>query len=386
MDHYSYIIHWYRMRSNGASVSDVHPSNGVTHVVSSSKPDVRGEGSDVLVRTALRETDFDRFTYDTMFCGLRKGVLTSGEEYTSRVIPRFPDRNIVDPADAESENRIYGLDIVIETASGQYTKRYLIRDLKSLAVRALRMTGRENVLASGLFRYSIMAVGVRDEAVDPNGEATIQSGIQIWKSAEHVFQLEHGTSPVILEPDATEYPVFIRKSVLEGMREHVRSFPDREVAGFLTGHLYRDGHANDVYAVIDDHHPARHTTDATATQVTINSDSWSAFLSEMERKPGNTRTVAWYHSHPFVPAHGDGNTGHPGATRNPTTAWSQNTSVFLSADDLWIHENFFTHPYMLAIVLDPHCDPGPDIGVWGWRDGNIRSRTIILLDEEEDNG
>jgi proteasome lid subunit RPN8/RPN11 len=86
------------------------------------------------------------------------------------------------------------------------------------------------------------------------------------------------------------------------------------------------------------------TNQASLTHVTFTHDSWAQIHAALDRRDDGVQIVGWYHTHPgFGP--------------------------FLSAHDLFIHENFFKGPLQVATVLDPvkrlFC-------VFGWRDGKVQ--------------
>lgn len=66
--------------------------------------------------------------------------------------------------------------------------------------------------------------------------------------------------------------------------------------------------------------------------------------SQLDRDHPDLQIVGWYHSHP----------GH---------------GIFLSSYDQFIHENFFSAPGMVALVVDPRDDDA--FGWFGWNDGEL---------------
>lgn len=107
---------------------------------------------------------------------------------------------------------------------------------------------------------------------------------------------------------------------------HVFGSPDREVGGVLVGRMAADGGLPLVTGAI----PALRANEQRAT-LTFTHETWAHVHRILESEfPPDEQIVGWYHSHPGF-------------------------GVFLSGHDLFIHENFFTGPSQIAVVIDPHA-------------------------------
>lgn len=122
----------------------------------------------------------------------------------------------------------------------------------------------------------------------------------------------------------------------EQVHEHVHSDTENEVGGVLVGRL-RDGVAEIRHVL-----PALEAVGG-AAQLTFTHEVWEQLLSTVDREHPDEQIVGWYHSHP----------GH---------------GIFLSSFDQFIHENFFSAPGMVALVVDPRDDA---FGWFGWDDGGL---------------
>lgn len=126
--------------------------------------------------------------------------------------------------------------------------------------------------------------------------------------------------------------ILINEPAFRTAQEHALSSLSREVAGMLVGpqpEKQPDGrylvHITDVIA-------AKHTRMSGAS-VTYTPESWR-YVSDVldERYPdGEAIIVGWYHTHPGF-------------------------GIFLSGMDLFIHQNFFTQTWHVALVLDPQAE------------------------------
>jgi proteasome lid subunit RPN8/RPN11 len=125
--------------------------------------------------------------------------------------------------------------------------------------------------------------------------------------------------------------VLIDEPPLRAAQAHALSSPSREVAGVLLGpppEKQPDGR----YVVhVMDTIIAKYTVMQGAS-VTYTPESWRYMNDKLqERYPDETAVmVGWYHTHPGF-------------------------GIFLSGMDQFIHQNFFTQIWHVALVLDPHA-------------------------------
>jgi hypothetical protein len=89
--------------------------------------------------------------------------------------------------------------------------------------------------------------------------------------------------------------------------------------------------------------PAFDAVGAAAT-VTFTHEAWEHVHSELDRRYPGEKIVGWYHSHPGF-------------------------GIFLSREDMFIHENFFSEWWQVAYVVDPLAG---EEGIFGWRDGTVQ--------------
>lgn len=113
--------------------------------------------------------------------------------------------------------------------------------------------------------------------------------------------------------------------VLEDVQGHGVAEPGREVGGVLLGQFV---HASRGPLTRVDDMIIADSDQASRTHVTFTHTCWQRIHRELEQRDDGAQIVGWYHTHPgFGP--------------------------FLSAQDLFIQENFFNHPLHVALVFDP---------------------------------
>lgn len=124
--------------------------------------------------------------------------------------------------------------------------------------------------------------------------------------------------------------------LLRLVEDHVVSDVEREVGGVLVGTI--EGNKPTITAVI----PALAAV-GSAANVTFTQEVWEDVHQRIDRDHSGAQIVGWYHSHPGF-------------------------GIFLSAYDLFIHENFFSAPGQVALVVDPLAG---EAGWFGWRDKQV---------------
>jgi proteasome lid subunit RPN8/RPN11 len=125
--------------------------------------------------------------------------------------------------------------------------------------------------------------------------------------------------------------VLIDEPPLRAAQAHALSSPSREVAGVLIGSPPEKQPDGRYVVHIMDTIIAKYTVMQGAS-VTYTPESWRYMNDKLqERYPDETAVmVGWYHTHPGF-------------------------GIFLSGMDQFIHQNFFTQIWHVALVLDPHA-------------------------------
>lgn len=142
--------------------------------------------------------------------------------------------------------------------------------------------------------------------------------------------------------------VCLTKDALAKIEAHARAHLDVEVAGILTGKVFKE--KKRFLILIDDIHPANQVV-ATCVSLQFTSECWLEILKERAARP-RAITLGWYHSHPGF-------------------------GIFLSETDRFTHASFFRNePWYVALVVDPRSG---DCGAFTWEDGQIRQATEVLI-------
>jgi proteasome lid subunit RPN8/RPN11 len=133
------------------------------------------------------------------------------------------------------------------------------------------------------------------------------------------------------DPTWSAVNILIDEPAFRAAQDHALSSLNREVAGVLIGSRPEKQPDGRYTVHIFDTIVARHTLMQGAS-VTYTPESWRYLNDTLhERYPDDTAVmVGWYHTHPGF-------------------------GIFLSGMDLFIHQNFFTQIWHVALVLDPRA-------------------------------
>jgi len=124
--------------------------------------------------------------------------------------------------------------------------------------------------------------------------------------------------------------VFLTQKAYVRANVHAQSDLENEVGGWLIGVRRADQLTGEEYIIIERCLPAPFTRQGSA-YLTFTQDSQVALFDMMEEKYPEKHLLGWYHTHPKM-------------------------GVFLSSYDLFLHNNFFPHPWQVALVIEPHSN------------------------------
>jgi len=143
----------------------------------------------------------------------------------------------------------------------------------------------------------------------------------------------------------SRFQAVCRQSVLNEIYRHGASTREIEICGVLVGDAYMDDRGPFLY--IEASIRGEHASNL-AAQVTFTAATWSHIHECMEKHPGK-KIVGWYHTHPGF-------------------------GIFLSAADMFIHDNFFDVPWQVAFVYDPLSH---EEGMFYWRAGKAVQEPVL---------
>ena len=142
-------------------------------------------------------------------------------------------------------------------------------------------------------------------------------------------------------------PIFIYGDVLDEILDFSQRQLEREIGGFLMGGLYEDGSA---YIEIDQFLPATRTDSAFAS-LKFTHETWARLNKQIANEFKGQIVLGWHHTHPGF-------------------------GIFLSHHDLFIHKNFFSQPWQVAMVVDPRQH---ELGFFCWTGTDVVNCGFVLV-------
>jgi len=161
---------------------------------------------------------------------------------------------------------------------------------------------------------------------DPDNATNIDIEILHVEEVKPIVGLRPRNTVKVGSPSQDDLKIYIKKSVVNGISDHLTSNLNRELGGLLMGNFCHEN--DDYYVDISDFIPAQHTEGGTA-HLKFTLKTWEAIDKIREsRYPNDEKIVAgWYHSHP-------------------------NLGVFVSSNDKDVHTQFHSW-WQTALVVDP---------------------------------
>jgi proteasome lid subunit RPN8/RPN11 len=147
------------------------------------------------------------------------------------------------------------------------------------------------------------------------------------------------------EPRPAPVSVVVTQEVLKKVNQHVSQDLKKELGGFLLGNRYVCPNSKHTYVRIDICTEAKFASSTPVSMELVN-NTFLHLCEEMSGKYRGKDVIGWYHSHP-------------------------NHDVFLSPDDIRVHESRFKQDWMVALVVNPNRKIG---AFFRRHDGVLRAR------------
>ena len=150
--------------------------------------------------------------------------------------------------------------------------------------------------------------------------------------------------------------IFIQDQVLENILDYSDEDLQREIGGFLIGNYYLDTTGNEElrYVQVDHFLPAVDAKSHSAS-LTFTHDTWAKANHEVHTRFPEDRIVGWHHTHPRM-------------------------GVFFSAYDHFIHENFFSCDWQIAMVVDPARQ---ELGFYQWQNLGLENCGFVCIPAQD---
>jgi proteasome lid subunit RPN8/RPN11 len=325
------------------------------------------DGTSVL-EVALGEQDFARAVESAFFEGLRCGRFTdyAPPHADVRIEPRFARRK--DSALAK------GFSVVMPAADGEeHRVDFSVDFLRSHAQRILVDRVLTGEVEPGTIQFRLAAY-LDEPKPAVMGGMTFEPD-EPCMPIRSVSRRSLGKT-VVWDGQKDDLPVLIPRQVLEDAVELAKEAPEREVGGFLLGHLCRDDETKELFLLVKAHVPAEET-EATGTSVTFTSQTWTRAREVVEWRGEGEIFAGWVHSHPFR---------FCAECPTPPKPDCVDKVLFFSPEDHFLMEVTFAQPFMVALqtAVEPRLAQvlgHLPVRLYGWHDGVIVPRGFEVIEE-----
>ncbi len=321
----------------------------------------------------LTEADFGhavRATWFDAFClGLTTEYLPGQGE--ARIEPVFPSPAAVSPCTR-------GFSVTISLPDGnehrcEFDIGYFGSSANRLRAELLRT---EAMTSEQQLSYRLNAF--LDEAQPPRAANKLAISLEPATANLRIAvgsRRDFGPTTPWDEPTYADLPVLMDPGVLEESVHEARAAPEREIAGFLLGHVQRDPQNNEVFLAVTGLATAHGTTEADGTSVTFTPASFVQVRNITKLRGLGESVVGWYHSHPFTLCE---------ACPVPTPPECIAKVLFYSQDDIHLMETTFEQPFMvgLLVAVEPRIEQAIGhlpVKLYGWRNGEIQQRGFEVV-------
>lgn len=151
----------------------------------------------------------------------------------------------------------------------------------------------------------------------------------------------YGKATTIGIVDADDIRIFLRQDAGERLAVEGKRSGEGETGGILVGQIYETTDRGRRIVEISDFIVSEHTS-SSVVELRYTFQSWQASSAKLKQKFPGLRIVGWYHTHLVA---------LPCYTDESHTQMEQ-TKLFFSRDDLFLHKQFFAEEWYVAMVLD----------------------------------
>lgn len=308
---------------------------------------------------------------------ITQGLVQEGDHYNATIVPRYESQLIANPivqidqvraneprpwltlddgARPDDPLTFFTLELRFKESGLIYTRDFQILSLdyfwQNLQAALLRM----HVLADGdryqpriYVRHDDLADFSREEVhmlqdenddplieliavEDPETDFTTRS-----LSDFDIIRVEknEGLTAVDLD-EQNDLHIVIRADTLDALQQIARAQADIEQGGVLVGQAYRCGEGGYLVDITD--YIVAEGASASQVELRYTFESWQQQSAQLRARFPGKQIVGWYHTHLIT-------------MEVQSSEASYSTGLFFSADDLFVHRQFFSDRWYVAMVL-----------------------------------
>lgn len=320
-----------------------------------------------VLEVPLGEADFARAVETAFFDGLRHGRF---HEY---LVPAAGVR--IEPRFVEESPLTEGFAVVLPTDDGEHRVAFETNFLASHAKRILVDRVLEGEVEADTLKYRLTAY-LDDAPPRRSGLGMTLEADEPQVPIRSVRREALGRTVKWDTPDPKDLRVLVPRGVLEQAVVEAKEAPEREVGGFLLGHLCRAEEDGELFLLVTCHVPAE-STEATQTSVTFTAQTWASAREVIAWRDEGEIFAGWVHSHPFR---------FCAECPSPPKPDCLSKVLFFSAEDHFLMEVTFAQPFMVALqtAVEPKLEMllgHLPVRMYGWRDGVVVPRGFEVIEE-----
>jgi len=351
------------------------------------------EGQNILYEKDVDVRDvFESFIRSEVSALVRDGTIYEGEHYSAIVIPRYGnllrrtpvlavdaakvtektqwiEMRFEEPLQPDRPVRYFTIELRIKERNLVYRQDFQTIDVGRyyVAYGVEQALLRLGVLRHGDYYYpTFFARDDKQAQFDreriPPLEKRATSLVELIPEQPSALAFPYrdpavyGETEVVGEVGPEDIRIFIGRRTLDRIVEEAKRIVEVERGGILVGQVYAGADGGRHIVEISDFIVSDQVV-SSVSELRYTFESWRASSALMKEKYPGKRIVGWYHTHLIeLTVYTD---------ESRTTV--EQTRLFFSRDDLFLHKRFFPDEWYVAMVLDPQ---GNHI-FFQWKGGDI---------------
>lgn len=324
----------------------------------------------------IPEAEFQRAIAEACFAGFRQGLFPTYDPQWDQALiePRF--------ADEADSARTEGFRVHLPRPEGEtYSHDFPIGYFSARASRMRAGIVRDRNWPTDRPLYFTLGAYLDD------GVRQVASNSLVLESASLAVPIRggslggYGIREAWDNPQPTEMPVVVSRSLLEEACEEANRYPDREIGGLILGDLHCDAANGQVFLRLKCLASGEGTTESSKASVTFTADSFAKArrLIALRASQGMPPEIiaGWMHSHPFK---------FCAECPLPTPPECVKKVLFYSDDDVQLMESTFYQPFMVGLLagVEPKLEGALGhlpVRLFGWSNGEVKPRGFEVVDD-----
>ena len=335
---------------------------------------------------------FESFIRSGVAMLVRDGTIYEGEHYSAIVIPRYGETLrrapllVVDaakvaektdwielrydePIQPEEPVRYFTVELRIKERDLVYTRDFQVSSVGNeyVAYGIVQALLNLGVLQRGEYYYLTFFAHDDDQArFDkeriPSLEQQAASLIELVSDEPDRIAFDfrdpeaYGQAQVVGEMSPDDIRIFVRRDAMDKIVAEAQRTGDVERGGILVGQVYESADGGRRIVEIGDLIASEHTA-SSVIELRYTFESWQASAARLRAEFPGKRIVGWYHTHLVELA----------VYTDEARTQIEQTRLFFSRDDVFLHKQFFSDEWYVAMVLDPQGN----CLFFQWKNGDV---------------